>query len=294
MHVHSNILERGNKLLLAAKRGNIIELVSHLNEKSPIVTDWLGFSPLHLACMNGHFTVSEILCSRASVAVDARTKVDKTALHLASQKGYLDIVQLLLNFGADVNAKDMLLMTALHWACENRHLPVISLLLDHGADLYAVNKFSLDATQIAIKNGFNDVLNLLQSRDPNVQNSNVCHLAGTLSSETNGFTSREFAIDLSQISHPLIETVAMIVQEMHTQDSISIATQAVTRDHESVFNWFYKFGIAVIGYADDFSYDISFTHNNVIYNLGAFLDGSGSFKLLRHLSYSSTVELNQS
>ena len=44
---------------------------------------------------------------RAGISRDARTKVDRTPLHVASQEGHLDIVNLLLQHSADIDAKDM-------------------------------------------------------------------------------------------------------------------------------------------------------------------------------------------
>jgi hypothetical protein len=44
---------------------------------------------------------------KAGCSRDARTKVDKTPLHVAAQEGNMTICQLLLEQGADVDAKDM-------------------------------------------------------------------------------------------------------------------------------------------------------------------------------------------
>ena len=44
---------------------------------------------------------------RAGCSRDARTKVDKTPLHVASQEGHTEICELLLSQGADVDARDM-------------------------------------------------------------------------------------------------------------------------------------------------------------------------------------------
>ena len=44
---------------------------------------------------------------RAGISRDARTKVDKTPLHVAAAEGFADIVELLLQNGADVDARDM-------------------------------------------------------------------------------------------------------------------------------------------------------------------------------------------
>lgn len=65
------------------------------------------------------------------------TPMGRTTLHLAAMKGYLPIVQMLLERGIDINARDNNGWTALHLAAERGQQQVVKLLLDRGADLYA-------------------------------------------------------------------------------------------------------------------------------------------------------------
>ena len=44
---------------------------------------------------------------RAGISKDARTKVDKTPVHIAAQEGHSDVLELLLKNGSDVEAVDM-------------------------------------------------------------------------------------------------------------------------------------------------------------------------------------------
>ena len=58
-----------------------------------------------------------------------------TALHWASYRGYLEISELLVSSGADVNIRDSDGWTALHCASINGHLKIVQLLLCQGADM---------------------------------------------------------------------------------------------------------------------------------------------------------------
>ena len=66
----------------------------------------LGTSPLHKAALHGHYQTSKMLLS-SGCSRDARTKVEKTALHLAASGGHSSIIELLLNANAEVDPKDM-------------------------------------------------------------------------------------------------------------------------------------------------------------------------------------------
>lgn len=63
-------------------------------------------SPLHMAAISNHIETCEVLL-RAGISKDARTKVDRTPLHFAVYEGHSAIVELLLKYNCDVNAKDM-------------------------------------------------------------------------------------------------------------------------------------------------------------------------------------------
>ena len=58
-----------------------------------------------------------------------------TALIYAAQQGHIDIVKLLLDNHADINAMSKLGQTALAQAAFHKHLDVVKLLLEHGAKL---------------------------------------------------------------------------------------------------------------------------------------------------------------
>jgi len=66
---------------------------------------------------------------------------EETPLYAASYLGKLDIVEALLDNGADINSLNKKLMTPLMIAIINHNTPVVKLLLQKGADMYKSNKW---------------------------------------------------------------------------------------------------------------------------------------------------------
>lgn len=60
-----------------------------------------------------------------------------TGLHWACKKGYLNLVELLLNYKADVDAVDLLHRTPLILSIEENHLDITHLLLVKGAYIWS-------------------------------------------------------------------------------------------------------------------------------------------------------------
>ncbi|MBI1876481.1 MAG: ankyrin repeat domain-containing protein [Acidobacteria bacterium] len=62
-----------------------------------------------------------------------------TGLHSAAQRGHVDAVRLLLDHGADPNAREAGDNTyALHWAAAHGHLETVRALLDAGGDVHGI------------------------------------------------------------------------------------------------------------------------------------------------------------
>ena len=78
--------------------------------------------------------VSTLIAQGADV--NETMPLGRTLLMLASEKGYLELVQLLIQHGANIHALDSIRkVNALMWACEFNHLEVAQLLIKLGADV---------------------------------------------------------------------------------------------------------------------------------------------------------------
>ena len=93
-------------------------------------------TPLHLATYMGLETVVQVLLEKGA-NLDAKTREGQTALQLAAAKGHEAITKLLLDRGAEVNEKTKGIASALHLATEFGHEAVVRLLIDQGADIEA-------------------------------------------------------------------------------------------------------------------------------------------------------------
>lgn len=98
-----------------------------------------------------------------------RPEDNKNALHVASEKGYLEVVQLLLDNGAEVNSKTASdHYTALILAAQHENSAVTKLLISAGADISAENGYGNTALHEACHAGNIEVAKELVAAGANV------------------------------------------------------------------------------------------------------------------------------
>ncbi|KAL9094308.1 MAG: hypothetical protein Q9165_003449 [Trypethelium subeluteriae] len=130
---------------------------------------------LRLAALLGHKTMLEgILQSHQRCDIDESDENGQTALIWASTFGFHEAVQLLLNNGANVNAKGGSDGSALHAASSYGHEMVVKTLLNQGADINARKAPLGSALQAASAYGEEKMVKLLldQGVDFNAQRGN--------------------------------------------------------------------------------------------------------------------------
>ena len=102
-------------------------------------------------------------------SVDPKSK--RSPLHIACKHGYMHLIELFLNKGADVEARDKLLKTPLHYACENGHALVVKTLMENRADPFEKDNCGRTALHYAIYSGQTDVLAILT-----MSNEGIVHI----------------------------------------------------------------------------------------------------------------------
>ncbi|KAJ7385762.1 Transient receptor putative cation channel sub A member 1 [Desmophyllum pertusum] len=126
----------GFALIHVAARFNGLSTVGVLLQRGadPSAKGKKGSTPLHFAARRGNDAVVKILLERPSVHVDVEDSSGKTALHLACNEGHGEVCQLLLNYGADIQAVSADKTTPLHNAIINGHSQVARMILNRAAD----------------------------------------------------------------------------------------------------------------------------------------------------------------
>jgi len=113
-----------------------------------------GFTPLQLAAFFGQPAAAHLLVSRgASVAPVSQNAMAVHALNAAAAGDHADIVALLLDAGADPDARQHGGFTPLMSAAANGNEAAVAALLDHGADRAARGDDGKDAAALADERG---------------------------------------------------------------------------------------------------------------------------------------------
>jgi ankyrin repeat protein/cell wall assembly regulator SMI1 len=103
-----------------------------------------GWTPLHFAAQSGNVDSVQLLLD-AGADVNARAQAGQTPILMAASAGGSapGMLQLLLRRGAKVNVPDMQGETALHHAIRGGNLEAAKLLIEAGEDLHARHKVSM-------------------------------------------------------------------------------------------------------------------------------------------------------
>lgn len=155
------IREKRNSLDLyeGAAIGDLTTVQQHtMNQSSINSYSGDGFTPLGLACYFGHLEIVQYLVNHgADVNKTSSNSFHVAPIHSATAISNYEITAFLLEHGADVNAKQQSGVTPLHSAAHNGKLNIARLLLDHGADINAKTSDGKTPADMAFEKNYTDV-----------------------------------------------------------------------------------------------------------------------------------------
>lgn len=127
-----------SRKLIAAYADNDINTVRRLlGDGSNTINEGTddGESLLSLACSAGYYELAQVLLAMSAQVEDRGQKNDCTPLMEAASAGHVDIIKLLIDHNADVNAQSSTGNTPLMYACAGGHVRAVKQLLAAGANV---------------------------------------------------------------------------------------------------------------------------------------------------------------
>ncbi|KAK3875811.1 hypothetical protein Pcinc_019344 [Petrolisthes cinctipes] len=157
------------RLVQCVRDGNVGGVKAALVRGANVNEDtWSGGAgPLHLASEKGYLDVMKLLLQhKADINMMSSRKGDHggTALHLAAEKGHEGVMELLLGARADTESLDNNGITPLHWAAYSGQLGSLEVLKSYKCDLHALDKEESTALHLAAAHGDLEVVKWLVRR----------------------------------------------------------------------------------------------------------------------------------
>ncbi|XP_071145817.1 uncharacterized protein [Mytilus edulis] len=106
-------------------------------------------------------------CPFKGSLIKPESSYNMTPLFMASSRGFIKVVKLLLEHNANPNLVNSFNDTPLFAACENGYTEIVKLLLEFQADPNLYNNYNVSPLQVVVANGFSDVVSLLLTHGAN-------------------------------------------------------------------------------------------------------------------------------
>ena len=128
----------------------------------------VGDSALYIAADKGFTEMAQLLLAYGA-NIEAADQFRQTPLSIAAFRGHTPLVALLLAHGARIEGGDYRGKTPLHEAAKEGHLEVVKLLLAQGADIRAADDWGMTALHQAATWGHADVAGLLLAQGADIE-----------------------------------------------------------------------------------------------------------------------------
>ncbi|MCP4659101.1 MAG: DUF3667 domain-containing protein [bacterium] len=122
--------------LLSAAEGNVVQVVEELLDEGADVNLTLRRTPLHVASDKGHTEIVDLLLAHGA-DLNAQDHLGRVPLFLALNRGHREIARRLADAGTDATARTHRGETLLMIAVRRKDADLAEWLLEHGADVNA-------------------------------------------------------------------------------------------------------------------------------------------------------------
>jgi hypothetical protein len=150
---------------VAALAGRHFQLaqVLHRNKSSIQPSGYFGNTPLHSAVFNGDLEMVQVLLEFGADA-NSKNEIGETPLGYASRHNYLKdprVVRLMIAHDADPNAPGLLGCTPLHFAADHGRIEIVRLLIELGANVEVKDDKGRTLLDVAREEQHEEIIKLL-------------------------------------------------------------------------------------------------------------------------------------
>ena len=155
-------IDRERTLIKASRNQNVVLVQSILKIGADVnVQDENGFTPLHIASENGNVTLVDLLL-KFGADVNIRNSKKETPIYFAVINRHFEVLEKLLVNDADLNVEgEPLLHLAIHEKFGQPNLQIVKTLLDYGADIETRDVKGRRPLQVAIHKKNDQIIKLL-------------------------------------------------------------------------------------------------------------------------------------
>jgi len=216
----------------SAKVLSLIEDGADVNDKNAkSKNEW---TPLHLACANKNFNLVELLIEHGA-NVESKSKGHITPLSIACLSEYFNIAKLLIEHGANIESKDKNERTLLDVACQSGQFNLVKFLVEHGANIESKNKYGETPLHLACEYGHLNIVKLLLKKGANVDAKTI-----------EGFTPFHTAIWFGNIEICKSLLVANADINAKSVEGITPLDLAYEKQNNEILALFSQYGISII------------------------------------------------
>ncbi|KAJ6160634.1 hypothetical protein N7470_004030 [Penicillium chermesinum] len=151
-------------------------VISDDDDESEADEGELRSTQLYYASWLGLTDTVNVLIDRHSYNINEKGNHGRTALVAACSRGHLEIVQMLLENGADMTLRDFDGHDSLTTASLNGHLEIVRLLVKRGADISVASNQGETSLYCAAYKGHFEILKLLIEKGGDIEGHNFRHL----------------------------------------------------------------------------------------------------------------------